>query len=53
MAPGSLYKLSIHSWSTPPVSQFTRTYSKYVDDITFEARLFVDGCLVSYVADPL
>ena len=34
----------------PPISQFTRTYSKYLDDMTFEARLFVDGNLVSCVS---
>ncbi|PTB66888.1 hypothetical protein BBK36DRAFT_1168406 [Trichoderma citrinoviride] len=39
--------VSIHSWSSPTLSQFTRCYSKYGDDANFEARVFIDGQLVA------
>ncbi|OAA59933.1 hypothetical protein ISF_05944 [Cordyceps fumosorosea ARSEF 2679] len=47
LPPSAPYKLSIHSWSTPPISQFTRSCGKFVDRVVFEVRLFVDGRLVS------
>lgn len=47
LAPGAPYKLSIHSWSTPSISQYTRAYGKDADSVVFEARLFVDGQLIS------
>ncbi|EGX96183.1 hypothetical protein CCM_00838 [Cordyceps militaris CM01] len=50
LLPGAPYKLSIHSWSTPPISQFTRSYGKFADRVVFEVRLFVDGRLVSSFA---
>lgn len=45
---GTPFQVSIHSWSGPTVSQFTRSYSKYSDAVKFEARLFLDGRLVAY-----
>ncbi|OAQ97816.1 hypothetical protein LLEC1_03906 [Akanthomyces lecanii] len=44
---GAPYKLSMHSWSTPPISQFTRSCGKFADRVVFEVRLFVDGRMVS------
>ncbi|KAI9158061.1 hypothetical protein HJFPF1_06048 [Paramyrothecium foliicola] len=44
---GAPFQVSIHSWSLPTVSQFTRSYSKYADSVQFEARLFIDGNLVA------
>ncbi|KAK7227745.1 hypothetical protein V2G26_015748 [Clonostachys chloroleuca] len=44
---GTPFNISIHSWDRPPVSQFTRSYSKYIDKLIFEARLFIDGRLVA------
>ncbi|KAL6800053.1 hypothetical protein J3E68DRAFT_397297 [Trichoderma sp. SZMC 28012] len=46
---GTPFQVSIHSWSSPIVSQFTRCYSKFGDSANFEARVFVDGQLVAYV----
>ncbi|TQW00929.1 nadh dehydrogenase -like protein [Cordyceps javanica] len=36
---GAPYKLSIHSWSTPPISHFTRSCGKFADRVVFEVRL--------------
>ncbi|KAM3461035.1 hypothetical protein NHJ6243_005352 [Beauveria neobassiana] len=47
LPPGAPYKLSIHSWATPPISQSTRSYGKFADRVVFEVRLFVDGRFVS------
>ncbi|KAK8144430.1 hypothetical protein G3M48_005835 [Beauveria asiatica] len=47
LPPGAPYKVSIHSWSTPPISQSTRSYGKFADRVVFEVRLFVDGRFVS------
>ncbi|KAL6886369.1 hypothetical protein HDV57DRAFT_388057 [Trichoderma longibrachiatum] len=44
---GTPFQVSIHSWSSPTVSQFTKCYSKYGDDANFEARVFIDGQLVA------
>lgn len=46
---GAPFHISIHSWRNPEVSQFTRTYSKHVELVKFEARILIDGCMVSYV----
>ncbi len=46
--PGTAFHVSIHSWRTPEVSQFTRAYSKHADLVKFEARIFVDGRIVAY-----
>ncbi|KAM0522452.1 hypothetical protein ACHAPE_002042 [Trichoderma viride] len=47
LAAGTPFQISIHSWSAPTVSQFTRCYSKYGECANFEARVFVDGQLVA------
>ncbi|KAL7935497.1 hypothetical protein V8C35DRAFT_299625 [Trichoderma chlorosporum] len=47
LASGTPFQVSIHSWSSPTVSQFTRCYSKYGDSAKFEARVFIDGQLVA------
>ncbi|KAL6816221.1 hypothetical protein V8C40DRAFT_282160 [Trichoderma camerunense] len=47
LASGTPFQVSIHSWSSPIVSQFTRCYSKFGDSANFEARVFVDGQLVA------
>lgn len=51
LAAGTPFQISIHSWSAPSVSQFTRCYSKYGECANFEARVFVDGQLVAYAND--
>ncbi|KAJ3484820.1 hypothetical protein NLG97_g6963 [Lecanicillium saksenae] len=53
LAPGAPYKLSIHSWSTPSISQSTRSYGKFADRVIFQVRLFVDGAMVSSVTTVL
>lgn len=52
LPPGSPFQVSLHSWSPPNISQFTRSYSKYAEMVKFEARLFVDGRLIAYVVVP-
>ncbi|KAL7793052.1 hypothetical protein V8C37DRAFT_409743 [Trichoderma ceciliae] len=47
LASGTPFQISIHSWSAPSVSQFTKCYSKYGDSANFEARVFIDGQLVA------
>ncbi|KJZ80068.1 hypothetical protein HIM_00782 [Hirsutella minnesotensis 3608] len=48
------FKISIHSWNDPPVSLYTKSYSKYTEAVKFEARLFIDGRLVaSTVLEPI
>ncbi|KAI8689543.1 hypothetical protein NCS56_00217900 [Fusarium sp. Ph1] len=47
LAPGAPFQISIHSWNTPTISQFTKSYSKHVNDVKFETRLFIDGRLVA------
>ncbi|KAL6872955.1 hypothetical protein J3F83DRAFT_731554 [Trichoderma novae-zelandiae] len=44
---GAPFQVSIHSWNSPTVSQFTKCYSKHGDDANFEARVFIDGQLVA------
>ncbi|KAH7312635.1 hypothetical protein B0I35DRAFT_356535 [Stachybotrys elegans] len=44
---GTLFEISIHHWSLPSISRFTRNYSKFANDVKFEARLFLDGRLVA------
>ena len=51
---GTPFHISIHSWRTPEVSQFTRTYSKHTDLVKFEARILLDGRIIAYgAASPL
>lgn len=47
---GTPFRVSIHSWNAPVVSKFTNSYSKFPENVKFEARLFIDGRLVAYVA---
>ncbi|KAH7274888.1 hypothetical protein B0J15DRAFT_556761 [Fusarium solani] len=47
LAPGAPFQISIHSWNTPTISQFTKSCSKHVNDVKFETRLFIDGRLVA------
>lgn len=49
LASGTPFQISIHSWSAPTVSQFTKCFSKYGDSAYFEARVFIDGQLVACV----
>ncbi|KFA53751.1 hypothetical protein S40293_01699 [Stachybotrys chartarum IBT 40293] len=44
---GAPFQVSIHSWSIPAISKFTQAYSRHTEDVTFEARLFIDGRLVA------
>ncbi|KAI0548946.1 hypothetical protein F4679DRAFT_596115 [Xylaria curta] len=43
LPPGTPFSISLHSWKTPVVSQFTRNYSKHPESVKFEARVLVDG----------
>jgi hypothetical protein len=43
LQPGAPFQVSVHSWREPEVSQFTRSYSKHVHLVQFEARVFIDG----------
>ncbi|KAI0385966.1 hypothetical protein F5Y04DRAFT_245145 [Hypomontagnella monticulosa] len=47
LPPGVPFNISLHSWKTPDVSQFTKNYSKHTDLVKFEARVFIDGRLVA------
>lgn len=50
----SPFQVSIHSWGgQPEVSQFTKAFSKHTELVQFEARVFVDGCLVTYAPMPV
>lgn len=47
---GTPFQISIHSWGgRPEVSQFTKTFTRHAELVQFEARVFIDGCLVAYV----
>ncbi|KAI1186286.1 hypothetical protein F5B17DRAFT_441207 [Nemania serpens] len=47
LPPGTPFNISLHSWKTPDISQFTRNYSKHPELVKFEARVLVDGRLVA------
>ncbi|KAK7421238.1 hypothetical protein QQX98_002370 [Neonectria punicea] len=47
LAAGTPFQISIHSWTIPVISQFTKSYSEFPGNVKFEARLFVDGRLVA------
>ncbi|KAI0399018.1 hypothetical protein F4802DRAFT_73246 [Xylaria palmicola] len=47
LPPGTPFNISLHSWKTPDVSQFTQNYSKHPELVKFEARVLVDGRLVA------
>ncbi|KAK0610987.1 hypothetical protein B0T14DRAFT_540224 [Immersiella caudata] len=44
---GTPFQISIHCWRKPEISQFALTYSKHPDLIRFEARILLDGRLMS------
>ncbi|KAI1383516.1 uncharacterized protein F4822DRAFT_440557 [Hypoxylon trugodes] len=47
LAQGTQFNISLHSWKTPEVSQFTKNFSKHLDLVKFEARVIIDGRLVA------
>ncbi|KAI0008832.1 hypothetical protein F4779DRAFT_585435 [Xylariaceae sp. FL0662B] len=47
LSPGTEFNISLHCWKTPEISQFTRNYSKHPELVKFEARVLIDGRLVS------
>ncbi|KAI1208945.1 uncharacterized protein F4807DRAFT_104609 [Annulohypoxylon truncatum] len=47
LSPGTPFNISLHSWKTPDISQFTRNYSKHTELVKFEARVLIDGRLVA------
>ncbi|GAB1317455.1 hypothetical protein MFIFM68171_07665 [Madurella fahalii] len=49
LAPGAGFQISIHSWRVPDISQFTCAYSQHTELVKFEARVLLDGCLVSSI----
>jgi hypothetical protein len=49
---GMPFRISIHSWCRPGVSQFTRAYGRHVDLVKLEARILIDGRMVAYVIRP-
>lgn len=44
---GSSFQISLHCWRNPEISQFTRTYSKHMELVKYEARILLDGRLVA------
>ncbi|KAI1810495.1 hypothetical protein GGS20DRAFT_594327 [Poronia punctata] len=44
---GTPFSISLHTWKTPDISQFARTYTKYPEHVEFEARVLIDGRLVA------
>ncbi|KAI3323476.1 hypothetical protein HD806DRAFT_544219 [Xylariaceae sp. AK1471] len=47
LPPGTPFNISLHSWKTPDVSQFTRNYSNHPELVKFEARVLIDGRLAA------
>ncbi|CAM1511990.1 Fc.00g095030.m01.CDS01 [Cosmosporella sp. VM-42] len=47
LAAGTPFQISMHSWTVPTISQVTQAYTKYPNNVKFEARLLVDGRLVA------
>ncbi|OTA64879.1 hypothetical protein K449DRAFT_421404 [Hypoxylon sp. EC38] len=47
LSSGTQFNISLHSWKTPDISQFTRNYSKHPELVKFEARVLIDGRLVA------
>ncbi|KAI8959610.1 hypothetical protein F5Y11DRAFT_350363 [Daldinia sp. FL1419] len=50
LSPGTQFNISLHSWKTPDISQFTKNYSKHTESVKFEARVLIDGRLVALSA---
>ena len=51
--PGSPFRVSLHSWSTPTVSRDTLAKSPQESTVGFEAKVLLDGVCVAYVIMPL
>ncbi|KAI8628010.1 hypothetical protein F5Y19DRAFT_486329 [Xylariaceae sp. FL1651] len=47
LAPSTPFNISLHSWKTPDISQFTQNYTKHPELVKFEARVLIDGRLVA------
>ncbi|KAI1437652.1 hypothetical protein GGR50DRAFT_52416 [Xylaria sp. CBS 124048] len=47
LPPGTPFNISLHSWKTPDISQYTRNYSKHPELVKLEARVLIDGRLVA------
>ncbi|KAI0195445.1 hypothetical protein F4808DRAFT_464266 [Astrocystis sublimbata] len=47
LAPGTHFNISLHSWKTPDISQFSQNYSKHPELVKFEARVLIDGRLIA------
>ena len=45
LSAGAPFRVSVHSWHDPEPSAYTKSRTKHVDDIMFEARVFIDGRL--------
>ncbi|KAL5894973.1 hypothetical protein ACKVWC_000192 [Pyricularia oryzae] len=50
LSTGTPFHVSIHSWRTPEISQYTKNYSKHTELVQFDARIYIDGRLVSSTA---
>lgn len=49
---GSPFNISLHSWGEPEPSQYTQAYTQHAESCNWEARVFVDGRLLSCVPRP-
>jgi hypothetical protein len=46
---GAPFQVSIHSWYDPEPSSYSRSGGRSLEDIRFEARVFLDGKLERYI----
>ena len=44
---GIPFHISIHCWKTPQISRLTQTYSKHPELAKFEARISIDGRVIT------
>lgn len=51
--PGSPFRVSLHSWSTPTVSRETVARAPQEDMVGFEAKVLLDGVCIACVTAPL
>lgn len=49
---GSPFNISLHSWGEPEPSEYTQGYTQHAESCNWEARVFVDGRLLSCVPRP-
>ncbi|KXJ85928.1 hypothetical protein Micbo1qcDRAFT_220033, partial [Microdochium bolleyi] len=47
LPPGTPFTVSLHSWTNPEISRYTKSFSQHHDSATFEARISIDGDLVA------